>query len=432
MNLHHNACSAFEKVGNYWYLLPQFNQCRKAIWDAVNPHTGKKRLSEVFPMEVRKKTLDQEMKIELLNGSTWQLIGSDNYDALVGSTPRGITFSEYALSNPNAWGFLRPILLENNGWAIFNSTPRGKNHFKNMMDMAIKDHEWMGQILTAKDTGIFTEAQLQGELRELQIEHGETYGRAIWLQEYFCSFDAAIPGSIWGESIMNAKDKVCVFDHEPGFKVFTAWDLGRDDFTAAWFFQVIGEEIRIIDYYEVNFKEIPDIVFDLKGKQDLGYDFGKHWAPHDAKPVRLGMGGKSMMQQFVEGSKDLGVGGTWDLVPNVGREKGIQAGRVTFRNAYFKSDNDDVMDGLEHLKSYHRRYDEKTKTFSEEPVHDNSSHAADAWRMLSLVWQVSRAYSKTMSQAEKFSAGNVVNVNFGALKEEHFRRKREAEYGFER
>src|SRR5210317_1292993 len=150
--LHHNACAAFERKGNYWYMLPLYNQCRKAIWNAINPHTGKKRIDEAFPHEVREKTLDNEMFIEFKNGSTWQLMGSDNYDALVGSPPIGLTFSEYALSNPSAWGFLRPIMLENGGWAIFNSTPRGKNHFKKMIDMAESSEDWFAERLTVDQT----------------------------------------------------------------------------------------------------------------------------------------------------------------------------------------------------------------------------------------------------------------------------------------
>ena len=89
MVLHHNACSAFERVGNYWYMMPEYSQCRKALWDAVDPHTGKKRLDDAFPHAIRAKTLEQEMKIIFHNGSSFQLMGSDNYDSLVGSTPLG-------------------------------------------------------------------------------------------------------------------------------------------------------------------------------------------------------------------------------------------------------------------------------------------------------------------------------------------------------
>lgn len=85
------------------------------MWDAINPHTGKKRIDEAFPLEIRKSTKEQEMMIQFHGGSSFQLVGSDNFNSLVGSPPVGLVFSEYALSNPSAWSYLRPILLENGG-----------------------------------------------------------------------------------------------------------------------------------------------------------------------------------------------------------------------------------------------------------------------------------------------------------------------------
>ena len=424
--LHHNACSVFERTGNYWYMLPEYNQCRKAIWDAVNPHTGKKRLEEAFPLSIRSNTLNQEMKILFPNGSTWQLMGSDNYNALVGSPPVGITYSEYAISNPSSWSYLRPILLENGGWAVFNSTPRGKNHFYKLIQMADKSGEWFSEHLTSDVTNLFTPEQLAAELEEMQAEHGEVFGKAIWLQEYFCSFEAAIPGSIWGESIakISSLGQIKEVLHEEGVPVFTAWDLGRDDYTSIFFFQVIGSEIHVIDFWEGNFMEIPEICQMIKNKKnEYGYSYGTHWVPHDAKPTRLGMGGKSILQQLVE--EDVG---QFRLTPNMGRDKGIQAGRVTIGRSWF--DKEKCGDAVEHLKSYHRKYNEELKKFSDEPVHDEHSHAADAWRYLSIVWKESANIESEVTQMEKFHKGNVIGINYGSLKDDHFAKKRrEREYG---
>lgn len=422
--LHHNACSVFERKGNYWYLLPEYAQCRKAIWDAINPHTGLKRVDEAFPLEIRENTLQQEMKIVFKNGSTWQLMGSDNYDALVGSPPIGLTFSEYALSNPSSWGFLRPILLENGGWAIFNSTPRGKNHFKNLVDLAEHSKDWFSERLTVDMTGIFTNEQLLTELAELQSEHGEAYGKAIWLQEYYCSFEAALPGAIWGEALtkVTVEDRIRDVPHETEFPVFTAWDLGRDDDTAIWFYQVVAGELRIIDYYANNFKEIPHYCEILRDRSlKHGYQYGMHWVPHDAKPKRLGMGGKSILQQLLD--EDVG---NFAIVPNLSIEDGIQAGNATLPRCYFDREKCDK--GVEHLKAYCRKYDEAKKTFSTTPVHDSHSHAADAFRYLSLTWRQSNAVVPEMSQNQKFHAGNITSINFGAMKKEHFRKKRAERY----
>ena len=124
--LHHTAIAASERVGNYWHCLPEYKQGRKAIWTSINAHTGKRRIDEAFPPEIRESTNDQEMFIRLLNGSTFQLIGSDRYDATVGAGVAGITYSEWALANPSAWGYHRPMLQENKGWACFITTPRGQ------------------------------------------------------------------------------------------------------------------------------------------------------------------------------------------------------------------------------------------------------------------------------------------------------------------
>src|SRR5271170_8147679 len=134
--LHRSAVAAFERPATYWHMLPAYSQGRKAIWTAVNPHTGKRRIDEAFPPELRANTNEQEMFIRFKTGATWQVLGSDRYDAAVGSPPYGITFSEWALSNPAAWAYLAPIVIENGGWALFITTARGRNHAKSMLDMA--------------------------------------------------------------------------------------------------------------------------------------------------------------------------------------------------------------------------------------------------------------------------------------------------------
>ena len=126
--LHWTACAMHRRIGTYWHMLPEASQARKAIWEAINPHTGKRRIDEAFPPAVRSTTRDNEMFIRIRPGSTWQVIGSDNYNSLVGSPPVGVVFSEWALADPQAWAYVRPILRENGGWAVFIYTPRGRNH----------------------------------------------------------------------------------------------------------------------------------------------------------------------------------------------------------------------------------------------------------------------------------------------------------------
>ena len=428
--LHHNACAAIERVGNYWYLLPEYNQCRKAIWNGINPNSGKKRIDEAFPHEIRSKTLENEMLIEFKNGSTWQLMGSDNYNSLVGAPPVGITWSEFQLSNPNSFEYLSPILLENNGWGIINGTPRGKNHFYKTLQYGINEPDWFVQTLTVNETSVFSQEKLLSELRRLQAIHGDDYGKAIWLQEYHCSFDAAIPGAIWGDSLTRIQDegRLCSVPHTEGYPVFTSWDIGRADMTAVWFFQIVGNLIHIIDYWADNFKEIEDMTKMLSEKAtERKYQFGVNWLPHDAKPIRLGMGGKGVIQQFMDQkreykeTKDIHIG-DFRLVPGIGREDGIQAARKTFQ--FCKFDKDYCGIGFEHLKSYHREYDNEKKIFSLTPQHDEASHPADSFRYLSLVWRFSRDEQVILTPNQKLLAGNITNMSFGEIKKRHFEKKR--------
>lgn len=430
VDLHHTACSAFERVGNYWYMLPEYNQCRKAIWAAINPHSGLKRIDEAFPLAIRAKTLDQEMKIEFLNGSTFQLMGSDNVDSLVGSPPVGITYSEYGISNPSSWGYLRPILLENNGWAAFNTTPRGKNHAYRLSLMARDSDDWFFEKLTVDDTSVFTSKQLAKELDELISEHGEEYGRALYLQEYFCSFDAAIPGSIWGDALTKLENdgRVCDVPHTAGYPVHSGWDLGKDDDTVIWFYQVIDGELKVIDRYAVRFKDPDHFAEYLRDHgKDEGWRMGTHWLPHDAKHDRQGMYGRTILTQFMDFALQIELESGYDIgefriVPSISKQNGIQAGRQMLKIAWFDKSRCEL--GLDNLKSYHRKYDKEKNKFSEDADHDGASHDGDAWRYVALTWKESRKTQKVMNPKQALLSGSISNMSFGELAKQHFRNKR--------
>jgi phage terminase large subunit len=163
VTLHRTAVAAHERVATYWHMLPEYAQARKAIWDAVNPHTGKRRIDEAFPKELRANTVADEMFIRFKCGSTWQVIGSDNYDKLVGTPPAGVVLSEWSRANPAAWAFLAPILAENGGWAAFITTPIGRNHAKTMYDMAKTDPAWFAEVSTVEDTKAIPLSVIEGQ-----------------------------------------------------------------------------------------------------------------------------------------------------------------------------------------------------------------------------------------------------------------------------
>jgi phage terminase large subunit len=371
--LHFTACAAHERVGPYWHLLPQQNQARKAIWDAVDPHTGQRRIDWAFPKELRDTTREQDMMIRFKTGSTWQVIGSDNYDALVGSPPVGVVFSEWALSNPQAWSLIRPILAENGGWAIFITTPRGLNHAKRMFDMGAELPDWFSERLVATDTGVFSQETLDSELAELINERGEEDGRAIFEQEYLTSFSAGLPGAYYARIIdrLEQDGRVTTVPYNPQRQVHTAWDLGRNDATAIWFVQRHGTGWAIIDYVANTSVGIDWYVKEIKDKP---YNYGEHLLPHDADYEEL-VSTTGSIKETVEG---MGLSGVRVVPRTKSVANDINEVRQILPLCWF--DKEKTEKGLDALRSYRRVWDEKLKAYRDTPLHDWASDPADAFR----------------------------------------------------
>lgn len=386
--LHHTATSIFKRPGTYWYLLPQAEQARKAIWTAIDPHTGLKRIDWAFPQATRKITRNNEMYIEFLNGATWQVVGSDNYNSLVGSPPVGVVLSEYALSNPQAWSYLRPILRENGGWAIFNFTPRGRNHAARMFDGAKNDNDWFAQKLTAYETNVFSKDDLEKERAELIRDMGEDDGDSRFRQEYLCDFAADLVGAFYGKQITQLEDagRIKLVDHDPSLPVETAWDLGKTDDTVIWFYQRAAWEIRVIDYYAANGHGVDHyagVLSQKRSRLNRPYEYSKHWLPWDAVPETMAAS-KSILRQLADFQGIDKV----KLVPNLKVEDGIQATRAILPRCWFDAER--CAAGVEALRAYQREYDEERKVFMPKPMHNWASHPADAFRMLAVAYQESQ------------------------------------------
>jgi hypothetical protein len=376
--LHFTATQAVQRTGNYWHMLPQYNQCRKAIWEAVNPRTGQRRINEAFPQAIRARTRETDMFIEIKGGATWQLVGSDNYDALVGSPPIGIVFSEYALSNPQAWAYLAPILEENKGWACFISTSRGNNHLKNLIDMARVEPGWFGEILTADDTPVFSKEQLATIRRQYMAQFGQEHGEALYLQEYHCSFEGAVLGSYFAKQMAEAKKKgrICRVPHQTALEVDTFWDLGVDDSMSIWFIQHTGKAHHCIDYYEASGYGLEHYAKILKAKN---YTYGNHYMPHDAQARE--MTNSEIAKSRREVAEGLGI----KPIVVVSRVKNIDiliqvqipAARNMISQCWFDEKN--CAGGISALEAYRAEYDEERKKLSNRPLHDWSSHGTSAF-----------------------------------------------------
>jgi phage terminase large subunit len=378
MFLHWGCVAAHQRVATYWHMLPMASQARKAIWEAINPHSGKRRIDEAFPLALRETTRENEMLIKLKVGSTWQVVGSDNFNSLVGSPPAGVVTSEWALANPAARAYLRPILAENNGWQAYITTPRGKNHAYQTFVAALRDPNAFAQKLTVYDTGALSPEAIAHELQAYIDDYGVEAGTALFNQEYLCDWDAAILGAYYGHEMRAALDqgRICEVDYDPDLPVHTAWDLGWSDDTAIWFFQVLRGEIRLIDYWATSGSDIPTIASYLLSR---GYRYGDHWLPHDARPKTLAANGRSIVEQLFA----LGIKGR--IVANLSIQDGVQAVRMMMPRCYF--DEMKCAAGIECLRQYQREYDGERKVFKEKPLHDWTSHGADAFRMLALAWR---------------------------------------------
>jgi phage terminase large subunit len=399
--LHYTACAAHERVGVYWHLLPQQNQARKAIWNAVNPHTGRRRIDDAFPKELRENTREDEMFIRFKTGSTWQVIGSDNYDALVGTPPIGVVFSEWALSNPQAWSLIRPILLENGGWSMFITTPRGRNHAHRMFQMAEQSDDWFSEHLTSTETGVFTPEALAGERAELLSERGDADGDAIFEQEYMCSWSAALPGAYYARDVdkLEKEGALTRVPHNPSKPVHTAWDLGAHDTTVIWFLQRLpGGGWAVIDYVANT-----SVGHDWYAKQllDKPYIYGEHLLPHDAENQNLALPDAGNIAESLRG---LGLKNVRVVPRTSSVANDINEVRKILPLCVF--DQAKCAHGIDALRSYRRKWDENLKAYQDKPLHDWASHPADAFRTF--------AVGKPEDPDESHHGGTLIIPSFGA------------------
>ena len=394
-----------QRVGNYWHMLPQANQARKALWEAVNPHTGKKRIDEAFPVELRSTTREQEMLIRLKIGSTWQVVGSDNFNSLVGSPPIGLVFSEWPLCDPAAWAYLMPIIEENGGWAIFNGTPRGKNHAYRSLKAAQHREGAFGEMLGADQTGVFKPEQLERIRQQLIDTYGEEYGQAVFEQEYMVSFEAANLGAILGRWLARADKEGRISDREEhqydpaGAPIEISSDIGRRDASSWFFWQPCVGGFRIVDHDRDSGMDADEWCERLNKRiQSRGYKLGKIWLPHDAK-AKTFAAKHSAVEIFLThfGAEKVGI------VPDSSREDRINAGRKVVRSCSFAETNTEK--GRDGLTSWAYVYDEERKEFSKEPDHNWASHDGDAFSYGALIMQQREIVPEKKSNVRQLLVG---------------------------
>lgn len=314
------------------------------------------------------------MVIEFKVGGSWQVVGSDNFNSLVGASPAGIVYSEWALANPAARAYLRPIIAENNGWELFLYTPRGRNHGLRTLQAAKASHpRAFAQVLTAKDTGALSQEVLDSEREAYIKEYGEHEGEAFFLQEYYCDFNAPLLGSILGRYVTQAERAGRINDaveiDPDGSPLYISSDIGFYDTAAWWFWQPKPGGFSLVDYDQDNGLEAKDWIERIF---DKGYNLGKIYLPFDARAKSFHTK-HSALEQFAAAFG-------WDhveIVPQTSKLDRINAARAVMPYCEFHETK--CADGLDGLREWSYEYDDELKTFSKEPKHDWASHPGDGF-----------------------------------------------------
>jgi len=374
LGLHWTAVAATQRAANYFYMLPEAEHVRTAIWTALNPGTGARRMDEAFPEWWRNgPLLDQEMTVRAQSGARIKFMGSDNYNSIVGSGPVGLIFSEWALADPQAFALLRPIIVQAKGWCLFLTTPRGKNHVWGMLQEFAKDDECAAFVIPASQTDVYTAEELAKEHSALVALYGPEVGGSLYRQEYECAFEDVVPGSLYADLIEAADKDGRIVDLavDLGEPVHVAWDLGYSDAMALWYAQVRPSGwVDLIGYEEYRKKSIPDMIHILRAHP---YNYGNMLLPHDADQhhVTANLTSRDLLTR---------AGFLCQVAPRTDDFVQVQSVRMLLPRCTFSQT--DTERGVTCLKAFHVKEMKDKRDWSMKAVHDWASHGAKSFAAL--------------------------------------------------
>jgi len=339
------------------YIAPTYSQAKKIAWDYLKFYTAK------IPGT---KWNESELRCDLINGARISLLSSENPDSIRGIYLDACVVDECSQVSQNLLDeVITPALSDRRGKLILVSTPKGMNNlFYDYYQKAQSDPKWFLYKAKASDTKIIDDEELAAARAVM--------GNEKYNQEFECSFIGNIVGSIYGDVISTLDDKkqLCRVPYDPSFPVNTAWDIGFSDSTSIVFFQNVGHAINIIDYVEDRNFAFPHYAQILKQKD---YVYDKHLGPHDLDQTDFASG-KSLREVAYQMQI------RFRIAPRVKIEDGIHAVKMLLPRCYFDTDNCSKL--ITALRHYHRKFSDKERIFKLKPVHDFSSHACDAMRVL--------------------------------------------------
>jgi hypothetical protein len=352
-----NACNGNSTYRGA-YIAPTYRQAKDVSWDYL------KKLAKAADAKIN----ESELRVDFPHGARIKLYGAENPDSLRGLDICDVVFDEVAQMPLSTWSeIVQPMILAKKGIALFMGTPKGKNALWQIWDEAkVDEKNWVTQMYKASETGILTDEDLKLARQGMSESQYE--------QEFECSFSAAVQGAYYAKQLEELEQlgRITGVPYDPAVPVTTAWDLGFSDSTAIWFAQQVGREIHIIDYYEAAGEGLAHYVKVLKDKP---YLYAEHLLPHDAAASELGTGTTRL-----ETLRKLGLKG--HVLPQVRLDDGINGVRMLLPRCWF--DAIKCQKGLDCLRWYQREWDEKSQDFRNRPLHDWSSHGADAFRYLAM------------------------------------------------
>jgi hypothetical protein len=400
--------AAVERPGTYYYFFPTYAQARKILWEGRDA-TGRRFLDYVPPALLLEKPNETDLRVEIRHkdggSSAIWLIGVDKFDSIVGTGPVGVAFSEYAIMDPKAWHLTRPMLLENDGWAVFCYTPRGRNHGWTLWSMAQQCPSWYTSLLDVTQTQRADGSRIVTDL-DIQGEREEGMSEELIQQEYFCSFSGSHDGAYYSKDIELAEQqgRIGEVPWMPEYPVITGHDIGVDDAHAIWCVQqpTQSNAIHVIEYMEFQGEGLPQIVRELNNLRP--YVYREHLFPHDFAVREWGTGRTRSQQAYTQGLRPT------RTVPKMDPAEGIAAVRSLLPRMYW--DKVKCKRGLQALASYTKQYDEEFRVFRSKPLHNWASNGADAKRTLALglreirkEWDGERTRATVQSDFDVFEDG---------------------------
>ena len=335
------------------FISPLRNQVKATAWDYVQHYCRGIPGAEFN---------QSELTVTFPNDAKLTLYGADNPDALRGIYLDDACLDEFGDMSPRLLPeIIRPALSDRRGRLSLIGTSRGKNHFYQALQQAQNDPEWFYANLKASETGILSQDELASARKMMS--------RDQYAREYENDFEAAIEGAIYRDQLEQARadGRVCRVPYDPSVPVHVSWDLGIGDAMALWFWQMVGKELHVIDFYENSGEALGHYFGVMRSKP---YRYGDMLLPHDAAARELGTG-KSREEVFRANDFRVVIGARLDAGER------IDAARMAFPRMWF--DAEKCGPGLSALASYRRQFNVRMNEFSAEPMHDWSSHAADAF-----------------------------------------------------